>query len=670
MAKILLITENKEYEKEIPNILSNHEVLTSFDEVLIIDTLKVENPDIVIFDCDIEELELKSIYRQVKEYNVISILILNKKEVTKDILSHANMFLSVPFSQTVLKASINSCIKTKKSLIKISKSNKELASSLYQLNVLYSTTSQLSGSLDKEQLISIMNNGIEKSLNYNLLTTLTFKNSVEPILLIDSTYNPSDRLIESLKLRAIMNYKSRSLSNNFDISIDDITVKKNVKHLISDYDFEVLNFDNLLSFIDVNNECYGYTEIFREQDFSLEDSTCFQTIVQQVSLPLKSAILYQEIIDTNKKLEKLERLKSDFISIVSHELRTPLTTIKNSLDIISSGKTGELSESSEKFINMAKRNVSRLSGIINDLLDISKIEAGKLDFAYANIKIESVIEDVKNSLMPVAKDKNINIEYNSESSDVEIYADSNRLEQVLTNLVSNAVKFTPEEGSVVISSKIINSKDVVVEDCFLKDIEDLDGDYLQISVSDEGIGIEKDNLTKVFDKFKQIENSLSRKVGGSGLGLAIAKQLVEAHNGAIWCDSIINKGSNFYFVIPVNNAKNKFNLEKKQLLQKTKTKNSTLLSINIKADKEVMNNLLNEENIFNEAYLTNSLFESDENYSTLSLAIIDGNKTFAEYLKKRINETMLKNTTKYKNYDIMYSYDVEGVYDEKNSYSR
>ena len=668
MAKLLLVTENSSYEKDMKAILSGQELLVSCDETLIIDILKVENPDIVIFDCDIESVDFKYLYRQIKEFNVITILILNKKDVTKDILNHANMFISYPFSPTVLRASINSCIKTKKSLVKLAKSNKELANSLYQLNVLYTTTSNLSGSLDKEQLISIMNDGIEKSLNYNLLCTLTFKTSQEPVLLIDSTYNPSERLVESLKLRAVMNYKSRNSSNSFDINIDDIVVEKKVKYAISDYDFEVLNFDNLLSFIDVNNDCHGFTEIFRETDFTLEDSTCFQTIVQQVSLPLKSAILYQEIIDANKKLEKLERLKSDFISIVSHELRTPLTTIKNSLDIITSGKTGELQENTIKFLDMAKRNVVRLSGIINDLLDISKIEAGKLDFKYTNASILPVIEYVKNNLQSMAKEKEIELEYdNVANSDIEIYADTNRLEQVLTNLVSNAIKFTPNHGKIKITSTIINSKDIQVEECFKSDIERLSGDYVQVCVSDQGIGIDKDNLKQVFDKFQQIENSLSRQVGGSGLGLAIAKQLIEAHNGAIWCDSIINKGSNFYFVVPISTSKTKFLLTKKQLMQKAKEKNSTLLSINLKTDKKTITSLIKDEKIFNDAYLMHSYMEENSENSILSLAIVDGNKTFAEFLQKRINEVISRNTEKYKNCDIMYSYVVEGVSDEKNS---
>ncbi|MGN1152720.1 MAG: sensor histidine kinase [Candidatus Gastranaerophilaceae bacterium] len=672
MAKLLLVSNNKEYESELKSILAGHELITSPDELLIIDILKVENPDIIIFDCDIDSLDMKSIYRQIKEFNVISILILNEKPVSKDILSHANMFLSVPFSPTVFKASINSCLKTKKSLMKLAKSNKELASSLYQLNVLYTTTSQLSGSLDKEQLISIMNEGIEKSLNYNLLCTLTFKTPKEPVLLIDSTYNPSDRLVESLKLRAVMNYKSRDFANNFNIDINDIIVQKKVKYAITDYDFEVLNFDNLLSFIDVNDECHGFTEIFREVDFTLEDSTCFQTIVQQVALPLNSAILYQEITDTNKKLAKLERLKSEFISIVSHELRTPLTTIKNSLDIITSGKTGELTENSLKFVNMAKRNVVRLSGIINDLLDISKIEAGKLDFKYALTKITPVVEYVKNNLQGVAKDKDIKIDLESGADEVEIYADANRLEQVLTNLVSNAIKFTPSGGNIRISTQLINSSDIIVDDCFKSEISKLDGDYVQVCVSDEGIGIEKENLKQVFDKFEQIENSLSREVGGSGLGLAIAKQLIESHNGAIWCDSVINNGSNFYFAIPVYTEKMKFLLNKKQLIQKAKIKNSTLLSISMKSSIDTMDNLLNEENLFNKMYLSNSFIEKNdkENEMIVNLAIVDGNKTFADFLHKRINDVMKEKNEKYKKCDIMYSYEVEGVSDEKNTYSR
>ena len=124
----------------------------------------------------------------------------------------------------------------------------------------------------------------------------------------------------------------------------------------------------------------------------------------------------------------------------------------------------------------------------------------------------------------------------------------------MTNLVSNAIKYTPENRTITISSKLVNSKDIHINEYFKDSIHIADGDYVLVCVKDEGIGIEEKNLVHAFDKFAQIENSLSRKAGGTGLGLPIAKQLLEAHHGAIWCDSELNKGSEFYFVIPAAKA--------------------------------------------------------------------------------------------------------------------
>ena len=134
-------------------------------------------------------------------------------------------------------------------------------------------------------------------------------------------------------------------------------------------------------------------------------------------------------------------------------------------------------------------------------------------------------------------------------------ADSQRLEQVLTNLLSNAIKFTPEGKKITLKSELKNASDIKYHACFAESMKNLSGDYVVVSVEDEGIGIAENEFLHAFDKFAQIENSLSRKVGGSGLGLPIAKQLLEAHNGAIWCDSELNKGSKFHFAIPVDTAK-------------------------------------------------------------------------------------------------------------------
>ena len=550
MAKILLVTENIEIKTVVQTTLLNHEFLEATDSQAILDIMKVEAPDIVIFDSD-SDIDVKHIYRSIKDFQSIIMLIMGEKEFSPEIIASAHLFISAPINQTLLKSTVDSGLKVKKSLKKLAKSNQELANSLYQLNVLYNSSSRLAGSLSRDKLIDEMNEGLDKALNSNISCTLSFKDDKKPLLLINSNYKLSDRLVEALKLRAVLNYKNSQIDETEIFDIDDIEVEQSVKYTINEYDFEVLNYHKLLSYITVDDKCYGYSEIFREKEFSTDDSKCFQTLVNQVTLPLKSAILYQEIAQKNKELARLERLKSEFISIVSHELKTPLTSIKNSLDIVSGGKTGEISDSMKKFLDMAKRNVKKLSKIISDLLDMSKIEAGKMDYTFSVTSVIPVINDVTINLAQIAAQKDLKLNIKTSDEIKDVYADTDRIEQVLTNLVSNAIKFTPDKGTISISTKLVDADDIKTEDCFKPQIENLDGEYVQVCVSDQGIGIEKEDLVHVFDKFEQIENSLSREVGGSGLGLSIAKQLISAHNGAIWCDSVINKGSSFYFVLPV-----------------------------------------------------------------------------------------------------------------------
>ena len=670
MTKFLLISGDSEKENVIKETFPSDEIIVSVEETLIFDILKVEEPDIVIIDGDISSPDMKPLCRKIKQFAVIILLILGEKEHNKDVTHNVNLFIKTPIDKKLLSATVDSSLRTRQSLLKMAKSNQELAASLYQLNVLYNTSSQLAGSLDKDKLIKIMIEGIEKSLNFELSCTLIFRSEREPVLVINSLYKVSDRLLEALKLRAILSYKSLLSDPPFDIKIGNLKIEKNIKHNIQEYDFSILRFDNMFAPIMQNDEFFGFTEIYREKPFSTEDATVFQTLVQQVTIPLQSASFTQELKATNQKLQKLERLKSEFISIVSHELRTPLTAIKNAMDIILSGKAGDMTENIEKFVSMGKRNAIRLSGIINDLLDISKIEAGKMDFKFELIHIEPVIEYVKNNLTEVAKEKDLIIKYVPSGEDVEIYADSNRLEQVLTNLVSNAIKFTPQKGEIEISSKVVNARELQYDNCFEDDIKKLQGNYLQVCVADHGIGIERKDLNHVFDKFAQIENSLSRKVGGSGLGLPIARQLMESHNGAIWCDSEINKGSKFYFVIPVANDKSNFLMLKKQLVQKAKSNRTTIAVIQIKSTNDIIEKLMHENNLLNKTYMANSLIEKDGAMTTLSIILMDGDKPSAEFLKKKIDSVVEQNKNIYGECDIMYSYEIEGEAHEKDSYSR
>lgn len=556
MIKILLISENQTEITRFQNIFKKNsysfEVMS--DESLITDFISVDTPDIIIIDS--QAPNIKNINKKIKSIceNTIVIFSLATNNIEKDLIKFANAFITSEMSEELISSTISVNLRMKNSLEMLSNSNKDLADSLYRLNALYGTSSQFAGTLDKAKLIKYMVEGMDKALSFSLTCTLSLCTEEEPVLILNSLYELSDELITAIKLRTILNYNSifEGKKAPFKLDIDTLKVEKHIKYPASRFTFTLFQYDNMFSQISLGDNIFGCIEIFKETLFTPEDATCFQTIAQQVALPLKSATLYQELIETNQKLERLERLKSEFISIVSHELRTPLTSIKNSLDILMSGRCGEITPATEKFLNMAIRNVQRLSGIINDLLDLSKIEAGKMDFHFAPTDINTVISYVKSALSEVAKSKGLKLITNEADNLPEILADSQRLEQVLTNLVSNAIKFTPDGKSITISSRVVKAGDIKINENFKDIIKNLTGDYVEVSVEDEGIGIESKNLLHAFDKFAQIENSLSRKAGGTGLGLPIAKQLLDAHKGAIWCDSELNKGSKFYFVIPVN----------------------------------------------------------------------------------------------------------------------
>lgn len=556
MIRILLVSEDNNEINRFKNIFTkgSYDFETMSDETLICDLISVEAPDIIIIDTKFPQT--KDLNKKIKSIceNTIIIFALSTPSVEKDLIKFANAFITKEMTDDLILSTINVNLRMKNSLEMLSSSNKDLADSLYRLNALYTTSSQFAGTLDKSKLINYMIEGMDKALSFSLTCTLSLCTDETPVLILNSLYELSDELISAIKLRTILNFNSLfdGKTPPCELNIDTLKIEKHIKYPASRFTFTLFQYDNMFAPISLGENFFGCIEIFKETSFTSEDATCFQTIAQQVSLPLKSATLYQEIIETNAKLERLERLKSEFISIVSHELRTPLTSIKNSLDILMSGRCGEITPASEKFLAMAMRNVQRLSGIINDLLDLSKIEAGKMDFHFAPTNINTVINYVKSALSEVAKTKGLNLVTEEYQKIPDITADSRRLEQVLTNLVSNAIKFTPEGKTITISSRLVNADDIKVNEYFKDSIQNLSGEYVEVCVKDEGIGIESKNLLHAFDKFAQIENSLSRKAGGTGLGLPIAKQLLDAHKGAIWCDSEINKGSKFYFIIPVS----------------------------------------------------------------------------------------------------------------------
>lgn len=232
------------------------------------------------------------------------------------------------------------------------------------------------------------------------------------------------------------------------------------------------------------------------------------------------------------KEKEIDRMKSEFVSTTSHELRTPLTAIKESIMLVLDGTAGATTPEQAHFLSIAKRNINRLTDLISDLLDISKIETGKLQLKKIKSDIKSVIIKGLTPLYILAKQNGLVLRHEFEERLVSVECDPERIIQVITNLVGNSIKFTPKNGTIIVSCR-------------------LDKSFIEISVEDTGIGIDEDNIPKLFTRFDQLDASLTRRPGGTGLGLAICKELVEMHGGKIWVESKPKKGSKFIFTLPV-----------------------------------------------------------------------------------------------------------------------
>ena len=662
MAKILLVSDDNNKIKHYDEILTrfSHDFQFASDEQMFFDVMNVDFPSIIILDATSNSIDLPHLYRKINSIkeNVVTIALVKDDKIPPELLNISDAFLTEPVSDNILISTINVNMRRKDALTRLSASNQNLSKSLYQLDVLYNIGSQFAGTLDKEKLINIMLEGLEKALGFSVACVLTFKSDNEPLLIINSINQISDRLLEALKLRAVLNYKSlfENKEMPFELNINDLKTIKYAKNPIDDYDFSVLRYDNMFAQINLSDNFFGFVEIYREQDFTNEDTQCFHTIAQQVSMPLKNASYVQEIQEKNKELYRLEHLKSEFVSIVSHELRTPITPLKTALQIISSGRAGAVTESMNKFLTMANKNIESFAKIINDLLDMSKIEAGKMDYKFSSTNFEKIIDYVISQQNNVAEEKGLKLTTTFDDNFASVFADSSRMTQVLNNLLSNAIKFTREGGAIDISTKIVDAKDINCPEYFADEIKKLKGKYIQVCVKDEGIGIEEENLPKVFDQFKQLESSLSREVGGTGLGLPIVRKILDAHNGAIWAESKINEGSSFYFVLPILSEKSNFWILHKQLIQQAKVNKTKFLTLTISAKDNCIENLMKEENLINSTYLNNSLLDKDENRTSLTMVIPDGDGHLVDFLKRKIDAVVLNDKARYAKCDIMYTY--------------
>jgi signal transduction histidine kinase len=258
-----------------------------------------------------------------------------------------------------------------------------------------------------------------------------------------------------------------------------------------------------------------------------------------VAVALQNARLYVEQAATVAQLRELDRLKSSFLANMSHELRTPLNSILGFADVMLEELDGPLTENMNNDLGLIYKNGQHLLHLINDVLDMAKIESGKMNLNIEKFNLQEIIEEVTSITSPLASEKNLALFIEPDSDhEVEINADKIRLRQVMINLINNSIKFT-DKGKISIR--------VVREDS-----------NVLIRVKDTGLGIPTEMLESVFQEFTQVDTTTTRKVGGTGLGLPISRQLVQMHNGRLWAEStgIEGEGSAFFVLLPIESKIN------------------------------------------------------------------------------------------------------------------
>ncbi len=326
-----------------------------------------------------------------------------------------------------------------------------------------------------------------------------------------------------------------------------------------------------IDFNDLQNRLSQGKESFVKKEIGIGELTYKELVspIRGVNKHLTGLVISLEDITEERKLDKL---KSEFVSVVSHELRTPLCCIKNAVDLLFYRKAGETNAQQNKFLEMASRNVDRLARIIDNFLDISKMEAGKMELQLEQVNLGEIIEGIIATFALELEKKSIRFEREISPDLPGILGDHDKLVQVLSNLVSNAIKYTPEGGEIRIEAAQVEKSQPPVPAMLILPHRH----FIQVSVSDTGVGIPPEELDRIFDKFHQVEKSLARKIGGTGLGLPICRNLVEAHKGKIWVESEPGKGSKFIFVLPLLKGSEIFNHHLQSLIGRAKSTTSCL----------------------------------------------------------------------------------------------
>ena len=327
--------------------------------------------------------------------------------------------------------------------------------------------------------------------------------------------NSEDKLIKALEYTGLKSFIVSKISIKSTI-FGLIVLAKREKNYYTKEDLTALDaVSSILSYVLKDSEL---SNVFKLQLKALKDGI------------IEKNKAYKTIKEQNEKILEADKVKNEFLANVSHELRTPLNSILGFSDILSTQLYGNLNQKQEEYVNDIKVSATHLLGMINEILDMSKIEANAMKIVKSTFWISRAVDEACNILMPLAQKKNITLKKDM-PADFEVFADYQKIQQILYNLISNAIKYSPENDTVEIS---VSANDKA----------------FKITVHDNGIGIDKKYHGKIFAKFVQLDSAYTKKESSTGLGLTITKELVELHEGKISLMSEVNNGSTFIVEIP------------------------------------------------------------------------------------------------------------------------
>lgn len=342
---------------------------------------------------------------------------------------------------------------------------------------------------------------------------------------------PADKISSYLKSAQAVGHQTMLVDKELGNIIEITTDGARNKIFREDYRLRENELANLLSENKVSGTSWTVYDLQETDLFSdFRNSILFETAAIFLNFLVVGIILFSIVKKEEKKRKKAEAIKTEFVTVVSHELRTPLTSISGAIKLIENEVLGPVNDTIKNYLNIASNNIDRLTNIVNDILDVKKMEAGEFQLEKENINLVDVVEQAINENLQYAQRFNVDFDFAKPDKDYIVYADRHRLLQVMANLLSNAVKYGSKKDTVKIYFKELAKS-------------------IQVNIEDHGDGIKEKNKERVFEKFTQSHSREIEVVKGTGLGLSIVKNIIKNHDGVISYENGKEKGTVFYFIL-------------------------------------------------------------------------------------------------------------------------